>query len=116
MQFKRIDFEAKRKFTTKNLNERTSKRIEDFSSDDVDLVNRDISRGSLPAGRNFQFRKPGTQKEPGLCTIYAINMEPMLSECFQMDINVLSEIKTISDYIVLFHSMAFLRSFLGKNV
>jgi hypothetical protein len=46
--------------------------------------------------------------------IYALKMQ-MLSERFQLDQNELSQIKTILDYIVLFH-MAFLRSRLGKNI
>ena len=46
--------------------------------------------------------------------IYALKMQ-MLSEHFQLDQNELYQIKIISDYIVLFHSMAFLRSRLGKN-
>ena len=46
--------------------------------------------------------------------IYALKMQ-MLSEHFQLNQNELYQIKTISDYIVLFHSMAFLRSRLGKK-
>lgn len=37
MSFKRIDLQARSKFTTKKLNERTSKRIENFSSDILKL-------------------------------------------------------------------------------
>jgi hypothetical protein len=49
--------------------------------------------GTLPAGRNFQFRKPGAHHRARFMhiAIYALKMQ-MLSERFQLDQNELSQI------------------------
>ncbi len=68
----------------------------------------------MPPPRIFHLRKPGAHHRARFMhiAIYVLKMQ-LMSERFKMSQEELNQLKKLSDYIVLFHSIAFLRSRLG---